>query len=244
MKNMYLLLALMCTVALTAQNTYNAPEFGDFEINDCNGILYDAGGPDAPYTDDNEAYIYINGTSGEALSLTFTQFDVEGHFDFLTIYDGSSINSPLVGTYTGLNLPNNGNPILLSGTSCLLVFTSDFTITGAGFAMNFDCIDFTEPPVAAAAFPALSCTGTVAFSDASTFFPTSWTWDFGDGNTSTEQNPVHTYDEPGTYDVQLEVCNENGCDTFSASQAITFDPESFACTNGINMPTHGIETHI
>jgi len=242
MKNLYFFLALLCTFTLTAQNTYNAPEFGDLEINDCNGILYDFGGPDAPYTDDNEAYIYINGTSGEALSLTFTQFDVEDHFDFLTIYDGSSTNSPLVGTYTGLNLPNNGNPILLSGTSCLLVFTSDYTINAAGFTMNFDCIDFTEPPVAAAAFPALSCTGSVAFSDASTFFPTSWTWDFGDGNTSTEENPVHTYDEPGTYDVQLEVCNENGCDTFSASQAITFDPESFACTNGINMPTHGLES--
>lgn len=242
MKNLYLLLVLLCAVSLTAQNTYNAPEFGDLEINDCNGILYDAGGPDSVYTNDNEAFIYINGTSGEVLSLTFTQFDVEDHFDFLTIYDGASTNSPLVGTYTGLNLPNNGNPILLSGTNCLLVFTSDFTITGAGFAMNFDCIDFTEPPVAAAAFPTLSCTGTVAFADASTFFPTSWTWDFGDGNTSTEQNPIHTYAEPGTYDIQLEVCNENGCDTFSASQSITFDPESFACTSGINMPTHGQES--
>ncbi len=55
MKNLYLFLALLCTIALTAQNTYNAPEFGDLEINDCNGILYDFGGPDAPYTDDNEA---------------------------------------------------------------------------------------------------------------------------------------------------------------------------------------------
>lgn len=242
MKNLYLLLILLFTVSLTAQNTYTAPEFGDFEINDCNGILYDAGGPDAPYTNDNEAYIYINGTSGEALSLTFTQFDVESHFDGLTIYDGSTLNSPLIGVYSGTNLPNNGNPILLSGTSCLLVFNSDFTTTGAGFAMNFDCIDFTEPPVAAAAFPALSCTGTVAFSDASTFFPTSWAWDFGDGNTSTEQNPIHTYAAPGTYDIQLEVCNENGCDTFSASQALTFDPEILACANGINMPEHGSES--
>lgn len=242
MKYLYVLTALLFPFALWAQNTYNAPEFGDLEINDCNGILYDAGGPDAPYTDDNEAFVYINGTSGDALSLTFTQFDVEDHFDELFIYDGATTSSPLVGVYTGTNLPNDGNPILLSGTNCLLVFISDFTITGAGFALNFDCIDFTEPPVAAAAFPALSCTGTVAFSDASTFFPDSWAWDFGDGNTSAEQNPVHTYAEPGTYDVQLEVCNENGCDTFSASQAITFDPESFACTNGINMPNHGLET--
>jgi PKD repeat protein len=242
MKNVYLLLFLICSVSLSAQNIYTAPEQGDLGISDCNGILYDAGGPDAPYTDNNEAFIYINGTSGDALSLTFTQFDVEDHFDELFIYDGSTMNSSLVGVYTGTNLPNDGNPILLSGNNCLLVFTSDFTITGAGFAMSFECVDFTEPPAAAAAYPSLSCSGTVAFADASTFFPTSWNWDFGDGTTSTEQNPIHTYADPGTYDVRLEVCNENGCDTLFAEDAITYDPQSFACTNGISMPVHGAET--
>jgi PKD repeat protein len=242
MKNFYLLLIMVLCSTLSAQNTYTAPDFGDLVINDCNGILYDAGGPDGSYTDNNEAFITINGTSGDALLLTFTQFDVEDHFDDLTIYDGPTADSPVAGVFTGTSLPNNGNPILLSGNSCLLVFRSDFTINGEGFAMGFDCIDFTEPPVAVAAYPELSCTGTVAFSDASTFFPTSWNWDFGDGNTSTEQNPVHTYAEPGIYDVQLEVCNENGCDIFSVSDAITFDPESISCTNGISIPTHGLET--
>ncbi len=33
---------------------------------------------------------------------------------------------------------------------------------------------------------------------------TSWSWDFGDGGTSTEQSPTHTYDEPGFFDVTLE----------------------------------------
>jgi PKD repeat protein len=242
MKNVYSLFLLLFSLTLSAQNTYNAPEMGDLVIDDCNGILYDAGGPDGPYTDNNEAFITINGTSGDALALTFTEFDVENHFDDLTIYDGPTTDSPVVGIFSGTNLPNGGNQILLSGNTCLLVFNSDFTITGEGFAMAFDCIDFTEPPVANASFPSLSCSGTVAFADASTFFPTSWSWDFGDGNTSTEQNPVHTYAEPGTYDIQLEVCNDNGCDTFSATQAITFDPAITACTNGILMPFQGVDT--
>ncbi|MEO9870686.1 S8 family serine peptidase [Ekhidna sp.] len=48
--------------------------------------------------------------------------------------------------------------------------------------------------------------------DASTFFtdesdgqPTSWIWDFGDGTTSSDQNPIHEYDETGTYMVSLTV---------------------------------------
>jgi PKD repeat protein len=43
---------------------------------------------------------------------------------------------------------------------------------------------------------------------------TSYFWDFGDGTTSTEQNPVKTYDEPGVYDLTLVAGNECGSDTF------------------------------
>ena len=43
----------------------------------------------------------------------------------------------------------------------------------------------------------------VAFTDLSTGSPTGWLWDFGDGQTSTEQNPMHTYQEPGYYAVKL-----------------------------------------
>ena len=47
----------------------------------------------------------------------------------------------------------------------------------------------------------------VNFTDASTGSAgiTSWSWDFGDGTTSTDQNPTHTYNTVGTYDVSLTV---------------------------------------
>ena len=60
---------------------------------------------------------------------------------------------------------------------------------------------------------------TVRFTDTSTGDPTSWSWDFGDGVTSTEQNPVHTYTTPGTYTATLTVTNAVGSD--SARQTIT-----------------------
>jgi PKD repeat protein len=50
----------------------------------------------------------------------------------------------------------------------------------------------------------------VTFTDESPKNPTSWTWDFGDGNGSTDQNPVHTYTSPGVYDVSLVVTDDNG----------------------------------
>ena len=38
-----------------------------------------------------------------------------------------------------------------------------------------------------------------------------WQWDFGDGNSSSDQNPVHSYLNPGLYEVTLTTFNSNGC---------------------------------
>jgi PKD repeat protein len=53
----------------------------------------------------------------------------------------------------------------------------------------------------------------VNFIDQSTGDITEWEWDFGDGQTSTEQNPVHVYEERGIYDVTLTVSGPGGTDT-------------------------------
>ena len=51
---------------------------------------------------------------------------------------------------------------------------------------------------------------TVRFTDKSTGNPTSWHWDFGDGKSSIERNPVHTYISCGIYNATLEVTNQCG----------------------------------
>jgi PKD repeat protein len=53
----------------------------------------------------------------------------------------------------------------------------------------------------------------VACQDTSINYPTSWLWDFGDGNTSTEQYPTHIYNAPGTYTVTLTATNSAGTST-------------------------------
>jgi PKD repeat protein len=47
----------------------------------------------------------------------------------------------------------------------------------------------------------------VQFADSSTGNPDTWFWDFGDRNTSTQQNPQHQYDTSGFYDVFLRINN-------------------------------------
>ncbi len=65
----------------------------------------------------------------------------------------------------------------------------------------------------------------VQFTDQSLGYPiSSWTWDFGDGANSTEQNPVHTYTNYGIYNVSLTVTNAAGEDTIIKNDFIQVIP--------------------
>ena len=65
----------------------------------------------------------------------------------------------------------------------------------------------------------------VTFINESTGNPTTWLWNFGDGTTSTEQHPTHTYTNPGTYIVTLTVSNNFGENTTTAPIVIELRSE-------------------
>lgn len=62
---------------------------------------------------------------------------------------------------------------------------------------------------------------TVTFKDESKNAPTSWSWDFGDKTTSSEQNPKHTYNTAGNYIVKLTATNSAGSNTTTKTNYIT-----------------------
>lgn len=55
----------------------------------------------------------------------------------------------------------------------------------------------------------------VKFTDQSNNKPTSWSWNFGDGKTSADQNPTHVYENTGTYNVTLTATNSAGSNSIS-----------------------------
>ncbi len=69
-----------------------------------------------------------------------------------------------------------------------------------------------DPPVAdLSALPLSGCAPlTVDFTDHSLQEVTVWEWEFGDGESSGDQNPVHTYTDPGVYEVSLSVTGRCG----------------------------------
>jgi Zn-dependent metalloprotease len=191
------------------------------------GLLYDQGGPTGDYVDNLNCSFLIDPGCADSLSLTFTAFDLELGYDYLTIYDGTNAAAPLVGSYTGNSLP----PTLYSSSGAFFIlFTTDWSVVEAGFAATWNSIAVGTPPAASFSYmPVVPPASTpVQFTDQSLNQPTSWFWNFGDAGTSTQQNPSHVYAAAGTYTVTLVVCNCVSCDT------VTYQ---------INVVPNGVEEH-
>ncbi|TPG66501.1 PKD domain-containing protein [Hymenobacter nivis] len=91
-----------------------------------------------------------------------------------------------------------------------------------------------NPPVAAFASTYVSggCVNPVQFTDQTTNAPTAWRWDFGDGTTSTQQNPTHQF-AAGTYTVALTATSANGTSSTSrAGFVISVPCLSYCASNG------------
>jgi PKD repeat protein len=109
------------------------------------------------------------------------------------------------GTYQVKLINNYGN--------CKDSITKDVTV------ISSPSIDFSSDD-------SISCDApfTVQFTDKSPV-ASAWFWDFGDGTTSTDQNPIHTYTNPGFYDVSLTITLAGGCsNVITKSQYIKIKP--------------------
>ena len=107
-------------------------------------------------------------------------------------FDGNGLTP---GTYTGTITINNNDPL-----NPVVTIPCTLNISFAPCAE----IAYTIPN---------QCSGLVVFGDSSINSPTIWRWNFGDGNSSTQQNPSHTYASAGLYNVRLITTNAFGSDT-------------------------------
>lgn len=109
------------------------------------GSFFDSGGSAANYSDDERIIWTIAPTNVLDVTLNFSSFSIENNYDYLYIYDGPTINSPLIGRYTGTTSPGS---ITSTGTSLTIEFRSDCGTTASGWASNFTSTsNINEQPV-------------------------------------------------------------------------------------------------
>jgi PKD repeat protein len=194
----------------------------------CNGTLYDVGGPTGSYYSSSTSSITIAPQGSSQIILNFTQFDVESpsngaancDYDYLEIFDGPDQNSPSLGQYCNV-LTGSPATIFSSGGVITIYLYSDGGVEGQGFAVDWNCTFPQAPPVSVFEISdSISCNPTIAFTDLSSNGPVSWEWDFGDGNSSNLQNPLHTYMNSGIYTVKLTTTNPYGSDSIIINNAV------------------------
>ncbi|GAB4248300.1 MAG: hypothetical protein Kow0079_00390 [Vicingaceae bacterium] len=119
--------------------------------------------------------------------------------------------------------------------SVTLIFTS----TNNGGCQKYrDTINLNliPPPVADFTFGSECPRTPVTFTDNSSSISsiTGYSWNFGNGNTSTSQNPTNTFDTSGTYNVSLIVYASNGCTDTSNQQVLIYAfPQANFNINGV-----------
>jgi PKD repeat protein len=91
----------------------------------------------------------------------------------------------------------------------------------AGSDTTTHTVNVAKPPTAGFSITQAPGSFEVKFTDASKGSPDTWSWDFGDGTAgNTHQNPRHTYDKAGTYQVKLTVTNNGGTDSHAQSVTV------------------------
>ncbi|MEN6341317.1 MAG: PKD domain-containing protein, partial [Methanospirillum sp.] len=215
---------------LTGNYIYGSPAIG------ADGTLYIG-------SNDNKVYAFrdiapvANFTSdvrpGTApLTVAFTDTSLYGPTDWSWAFgDGeTSVNQSPTHTYTAA-----GNyTVTLTATNA----------KGNDTETKTDYVVVSETTLPVANFSASATNGTaplfVRFTDTSTNFPSSWRWDFGDGDTSTERNPTHTYLAAGTYTVNLTASTAVGNDTEEKTGLIVVTAPVPAPVAGFSaVPTNG-----
>ncbi|MBI4929443.1 MAG: T9SS type A sorting domain-containing protein [Bacteroidetes bacterium] len=116
-------------------------KFSDCGTVACVDTIFDMGGPNRNYYD-NEKYTYtIAPTGATSVSLVFSSFSTEVNYDSLWIYDGTSTASPLIGSYTGTNSPGTINS---TGAALTLRWKSDGSTVNSGWKATWNCA--SSPP--------------------------------------------------------------------------------------------------
>ncbi|MEI6487503.1 MAG: PKD domain-containing protein [Bacteroidota bacterium] len=198
-----------------------------------NGQLYDSGGPAGSYQNNENCSLLIDPGCALSITLSFSQFNTEGGFDYLSVYDGTNVSAPLLYNGAGSTLPPN---LTASSGTMFINWYSDVSVTYSGWAATWTSVlGSGNPPVAAFSMSSTNppLNTLVQFNDATNNNPNSWAWDFGDGQTSIQQNPSHAFASSGTFTVTLIASNCFFSDTITNTISVQSAPTIFLNPNSL-----------
>jgi hypothetical protein len=153
----------------------------------CGANFYDSGGPAGNYQDnENQTYTICPDVPGDVVTVSFSSVAFETCCDFLNVYDANTVSGPAIPVLSGTTPVITANNI----TGCLtFTFTSDGSVTAAGWAASITC-----SPAATCPAPTSAAASGVTTNSGSA----NWTDNGGGGSFIVEYGPAATFTTPGT----------------------------------------------
>jgi PKD repeat protein len=193
------------------------------------------------------AYVDVSAPGTDILSLYHNHDDPNN--DYIATVSGTSMATPIAASVAALIWSQNPSWSAAQVRTQLQDSADDIDglnpayagKLGSGRVNAFNAVNTGTPCDVVAAFTANTTSGcaplNVSFTDQSTGPITSWSWNFGDGNTSTAQNPSHSYNAAGSYTVSLTVTSATCNDVETKTSYITVSTVPAAQFTG--SPTSG-----
>ena len=131
-------LCFVLGISLSFSQNYN---MSNLPVSTCSGTFYDSAAAGNYTNSETFTKTFCSSTPGSAIRFVFTQFSLENNADFLFVYDGNTTSAPLLGTYTGTDLPQVIQPTGSNTSGCItFLFTSDGTGVSSGWVADISCI--------------------------------------------------------------------------------------------------------
>ena len=157
------------------------------------------------------------------LSLLLLCAIVSADSEYCTPSTGVDVTIDHQGIWYNITIVSNTCPFCIdSGTG--LICAACLTVSTTSFTTNSTCGIGSLP---------------VQFTDTSTSGPISYYWEFGDGNTSTIQNPEYTYIFPGRYTINHSSTNLYGTTWSNKTNLLAVGVEGTFCSGGAIGAIHG-----
>lgn len=226
--------AMLLPIGLFSQTTIvNMPIDGSTDTtNSCSGILADGGGINGNYTAYNNGYVIIDPPGNDTVTLTFSTWSLYHSSDFIQFYDGVGTSSTYLGYYSSTSTPTT---ITAPSGALTVRFYTNYWGNAAGFVASWSTSSSSAPSANFTyAAQSQNYNTPIQFVNTSTGGGISY-WDFGDGSTSTEPNPTHTYTTSGAQTITLIESNCTTSDTITSNITIANGPNLQAFDDTIEM---------
>jgi uncharacterized protein YceK len=126
---------LVATILLCNSSFSQTYNMSNTSFSTCGGNFYDSGGSGGNYGNSENLLMTFTSNNGNRIQLNFSSFVTESA-DWLYVYDGTTTNAPLIGTYSGTQ---SSFSVQSTGTSLTFKFISDGSVLYSGWSASISC---------------------------------------------------------------------------------------------------------